>query len=215
VGPVHNPGMRTLTAALVAFLLLGLVEAGAKENEEPPQLLTLQIEGGGQTAVRIDEPFTAMIDGKPVKMKLTASPHRILAIAGVSLHYPRSFMFEYELDEGMRTWSLDGSSTSIMLMGTEALSPDEFLKDMESAHSGSKVKVSNVRLAISGRVLSGRRLDIEIAGTSMRMRQDLYAFKGGARTYLLMIQDSLTDEGNATPETQEVLKLLSKTLRIK
>ena len=47
------------------------------------------------------------------------------------------------------------------------------------------------------------------------MRQDLYAFKAGARTYLLMIQDSLTDDGKPTPETQEVIKLLGKTLRIK
>ncbi|MEE8106776.1 MAG: hypothetical protein V3T86_14685 [Planctomycetota bacterium] len=208
--------MRTLTAALVALLLLGLVEAGPKENEEPPQLFTLQIEGGGQTAVRIDKPFTAMIDGKPVTMKLTASPHRFLEVAGVSLHYPRSFTFAYKLDDGTRTWTLGGPFTTIVLVGNEVLTPEEFLKGMEGilkTQLGSKGKVSDVRLEIPGRVLSGRRLAIGAAGRSSH--QDLYTFKAGVRTYILIIHDWLTDEGQSTPATLAVFKLLSKTLRIK
>ena len=179
-------------------------------------MLSLEIEGGGKTSVEIDKPFTAMINGKPVKMKLTANPHRSLEIGGVSLRYPRSFTFEHELDNGVHTWSIEGPATILMLIAREDQTPAAFLKAMEAgfvAQWGPTTRVSDTELTIQGRVLKGRRLAIQVAGTSLR--QDLYAFKAGARTYFMMVQDSLTNDGKTTQGTREVLKLLSETLKIK
>lgn len=216
VGTVQNRGMRTLTAALVALLLFGLVEAGPTETVAPPQLLSLEIEGGGKTSVEIDKPFTAMINGKLVKMKLTANPLRSLEIGGVSLRYPRSFTFEYELDAGVHTWSIEGPATMLMLIAREDQTPAAFLKEMEASLVdlyGAETRVSDTEITIQRRVLKGRRLSIQIAGSLLR--QDLYSFKTGARTYCMIVQDSLTADGKTSQGTREVLKLLSETLKIK
>ncbi len=207
--------MRILTAVAAALLLFSLVEAAPKENEEPPALLVLQVEGGSETVVQVDKPLTAMIGGKPVKLKITALPHRVLDVGGVRLHYPRRFTFEYEKDADMRTWTLDGPSTTVVLFRFAKQDPKETLKNMESevVQQWAKSKVSDTWLPLRKRRLQGRRIAVEQDGASMW--HDYFAFDAGADTYALLIQHLLTDDGMSTPETMRMLELLSKKLELR
>ncbi len=205
--------MRIHTVAC-ALAILSCVEAGPEEGREPPQLLVLQVEGR-EIAVQLDKPFAAVIGGNEVKMMLTARPHRLFEAGGVRFKYPRRFTFEYEKDEDVTTWVFEGPSTTLMLMRFEKEDPKALLKRMadEFGQIGPNTKRSDTKLAVGERVFAGRRLDLRVAG--VQLRQDLFAFDAGGATYLLMVQDSLTDDGKQTAETRAVLELLGKTLELK
>ena len=201
-------------AMACALAMLSCVEAGPEEGREPPQLLVLQMERR-EIPVQLDKPFTVVIGGNEVKMKLIARPHRLFEAGGVRFKYPRRFTFEYEKDEDVTTWAFEGPSTTLMLMRFEKEDPKALLKRMEDefAQIGPNTKRSDTKLAVGKRVFAGRRLDLRVAGESLR--QDLFAFNAGGATYLLMVQDSLTDDGKQTAETRAALELLGKTLELK
>ena len=197
-----------------ALILFGLVEAGPNEGDEPPELLVLQMDGGADVAVQVGKSFTATINGKPIRMKLSMLPHRVFDAGDIRFHYPRGFTFEYEKDADGATWTLSGPSTVLMLMRSAREDPKAVVKRMEDEmvkQFGPETKRSDAELVVGTDILAGRRLDFLYEGDT-HLWQDHFAFDAGDATYLLMVQHTLTDEGTSNPETRAAIELLSKTL---
>jgi len=206
--------MRTIKLGVwtCALVLLTCAKAGpGTESAEPHQLFLLEI-GERTVPVVLGRPFEVEIDGKTVTMKLHVRPYRVFEAAGVRFRYPRHFTFEYEKDAGVTQWTFEGPNTVLTLAAGQ--DPAEWLRATEQAlleRYGSPRR-SDVELVLAKRRLKGSRLDIRLAGESIR--QDLYAFRTDRGTCLLIIQDSLTDQGAPTADTKAAVTLLQQTFEI-
>ena len=59
-----------------ALLLFGLVEAAPRGEVEPPEMIRVEIEGENDIVVESGKPFTAVVGGKQVKMKVGVAANR-------------------------------------------------------------------------------------------------------------------------------------------
>jgi hypothetical protein len=194
-----------------AFLLTGLALLSALAMAgEPPTRLKVEI--GGQT-VLIDagQAVDVDIDGKPTRLRIAELPWRQFAEAGLRFEYPKHFPWEYEAPG---TWSLDGNNAVIIVIRADkgdAPAPDDVLDGMQEGLELKKKPVRDtVVLATKQGRITGSAMTSRLA--SSRLRTEVYVLEGKSSSFVLMLQDSLDDEGKPTAEFIDMRKRLVGSL---
>jgi len=179
----------------------------ADESVEPP--LKYSVKVGGKIAT-ISEGDTVQLDGTFTNPKITVTPHphRVFPYQGITFKYPRSFMFEADLeDRNAKHWTLSGNDFKIMYFVLNAsLSTADFANNMidHFGRENAKVVNTNATIILGKQKLTGTSLRVTIATHEMVV--DVYRIPSrGTRTKLLVFQDSLDDSGNRSKEGKQTL----------
>ncbi len=182
------------------------------ETKEPPIEYQLLVNGKALN-VELDTEFELDIQGK-TKLKLTASNVRNFKYGGITFPYPTSFAFEAELDAVSKLWTLDGSSCLIMVFAfpsANGLGHKSFAESIGAEYQ-NEPDFSPTTLTCDGQELEGTQLNIKIEQTNLVQMVFEIPTKDGAR--VIVLQDTLEDDGSHTAEFNGVVKLLKQNLKI-
>ena len=73
-------------------------------------------------------------------------------------------------------------------------------------------KSSEIETILGGKTYEGERLTVTI--TDSLMQQEVFAFRAAGRTYLLVIQDSLTPDMKTSAELAKTVEILKRSFRV-
>lgn len=193
--------------------------AGARDNDfadEPPQELVLEI-GPQRIEVTAEQPFKVKVNGKTVSGRVTPKPDRLFRTAEISFRYPTDFAFAYDPTGEAPSWEFDGSTAVITVLRydpsekpaelVEAIA-EGMIEDSEDPRARSRP----VSVRWDGRAIRGKRVTSALLESTFR--HDLYGFAAGNHTYVVMIQDSLSENGSPSEECTAAVELLTKTVKI-
>lgn len=210
--------IKTAAFACLFSLLIPVIAIGQTDTTEPPQTFELVVDGKAQT-VELNKEFELDLKGK-TKVKLKALPNRQFEFAGVSFPYPSFFAFEAEHDVTSKLWTLDGNDCVVMVFafpGESGVGHQELARQI-GAQFGRGTKFSKTKFEGKSVSLSGTRIRASVVGS--KLIQDVFDIpteSGGSR--IIVIQDSLEDDGSHTKEFKNLqkqfkahLKLTSKSL---
>ena len=202
---------RLIVVAATLFLAAGN-SLPAAENVEPPLNYTLKM--GDQNVRRV--PGTEVdIKGSFTNPKVTLIPdeHRTFTYGGVTFGYPSDFAFEADFGEkGLKTWSLDGNDSVIMLhcYETEKVTPADMATSLKGVY-GKSTKSEPTSYTFNGKELTGVRIHATVAGSTFY--QDVLALPSEKGSRLLILQDRPKEAKVSEVETNKVMKLLTETLK--
>ena len=202
-------------AAATAGILASVIQE-AVEKREPPMIFSLEIDGK-KIPIELDKPIDLETKGPGAKVTLRAEPHRVFSFGGLRFHYPRDMGFEADLGtEGLKLWTLDGNAVVIMVQYYKERQDYEDLRkeytdNMVKSVGRRNVKVESSTLTLQKKTLTGSTLRLNMAGT--KLAQSVYSFQVGDDSVVLVLQDSLTDDGAITEEFARSLKLMQETFQ--
>ena len=205
--------LRSNVFAIFVSLVFVAVGFSQDETKEPPQIFQLQVDGKSH-AVKLDEEFELDLSGK-TKLKLIALNTRQFKFAGIHFPYPTSFAFEAEIEPELKLWTLDGSDCLIMVFafpGDESTGHSDFAQSIGSQY-GDQTSYSEVELVCQEVTLKGTQITAEVVGT--KLVQQVFEIPTSDGSRMLVIQDSLEDDGTHTKEFKDVEKQLMKQLKVK
>lgn len=192
-------------------------EAASDAAVEPPLEFVLNV-GGKDMPVRLDEPFELEGgDGKQV-LTLSVGDTRLFDKSGIKFRYPRHFAFEADLeDPTFQGWTLDGNSTVMMLFlapdtDDAATMRDDFVETMVEQFGEEQTSVSKTSISLEDEAVSGSRIEALIADVTLR--QDIFGLATPEGALILVIQDTLEDDGSPTKETAGAIELLKETFKV-
>jgi len=200
--------------AIACLLNLFLVATGLcqADTKEPPQQFELTVDGKAQV-IELDKEFEIDLQGS-TKFKLKASPTRNFKFAGLRFPYPSFFAFEAEHDVDSKLWTLDGNDCVLMVFafpGDASIGHRDIAKQIGSQY-GRKTTYSKTKLSGTGFVLKGTEIYARVAGAELK--QQVFQVPTDDGTRLLLIQDSLEDDGTHTTEFQSTRDGLKTNLKI-
>ena len=219
---------RALILFVVLLALLGVVVAQAGDEQapderpkalvdtEPPLLLRL-IVGGETHAIRLDEPLELPTPAAKTTVLLRAEPHRLFPYGGVRFRYPRHFAFTADRENpAVRQWTLDGSDCVIMLFrfpgDNDATKSLRDSVDAARAQWGERARTSDTALDLNGVKLEGTMFDIMLAG--QRLKQSYFGLRVGEDSMVIILQDSLQENGQASADYSRTLKMLEESFEV-
>ncbi|MHB0959347.1 MAG: hypothetical protein ACYC0X_23245 [Pirellulaceae bacterium] len=196
--------------AIAVLVLLGpsCVCFAADESQEPPLNYTLDINDQPHEIV-LDKPVTIAGAYNDPKVVLRASSTRQFSYGNVAFHYPASFSWEAEMEgQNEKTWTLSGNDFKIMyFILPQALSVDAYAQAMTKHFEKGITRVGDTERKLGSRQYKGKRLSVELAGTSLAI--EVYALRANSGSRLLVLQDSPPDERATSEEGEKTLNLLS------
>jgi hypothetical protein len=189
--------------------------AGKDEAKEPPQIFALEIDGK-RVPLELDRPVDLATPAPVTRATLRSEPHRVFDFAGVRFHYPREMGFEADLETPeVAIWTLDGNDAVVMVhrLEGEGDAPATRARVEEGilAQYGRAGRREPAKATLGGRELEGSVIQARIAGS--RISQEVFAFPSGKDSIVLILQDSLKDDGGHTDEYGRVRAMLGSTLR--
>lgn len=197
---------------LPCVLLLASLNLNAQtDTSEPPIMLDVSV-GGKVTKVGEGSAFD--VNGTPVTVRVSDTKH--LSTGTMSFDYPRHFGFEYDgSTSGMKQWSLDGNNVVILIFELDSEGDvDDFEEGMIERFGKKNCKASNTSRKLGGREVSGRRLDINMAGTALYMDMlELPAASGGST--FLFFQDTKSDSGGVSDEGRDTMDVVDRSITYK
>jgi len=192
----------------VAFALIATATAAI--GAEPPARLGLEI-GGTTIEVEAGQRFEFQVDGKTTAARIVELPTRRFDEAGIRFEYPRHFPWEHDAPD---MWTLDGNSAVLILTraGADADTTAADLLDgvEESLRSTRRTPREKVVLPTRQGDIEGLASNVRIG--NLQMRNEAYVLVAQGARFLLILQDSLDDDGRPTTEFNEMRKRLATTL---
>ncbi len=193
--------------ALSTLLSIGAVSSGFAAEPAAQLRVTL---GGQELRVEAGRPVEVELDGKRVTLRVEELPYRRFAEAGIAFDYPRHLSWEAEPGN----WTLDGNSAVVMVFSAakgEAPDPDDVLDGIEhSLKSARRAPRESILLSARSGALDGTTMTVTLVGN--RLRYEAYRIEGRSHDALLVLQDTLTDSGDASAEFVALRKQLAQTL---
>lgn len=200
--------------ALAAAALWALGGQEADEKEEPPVIYHLEVDGK-RIPVDLDRPVELETKTPRTKVTLRAEAHRVFNLGGVRFHYPRDMGFEADFSEPqVRLWTLDGNNAVLMVQrllgeGSHEAVRKRLVNELVQQYGAGSVTRSASTMVLQKKSLSGMTLKVNVAGSMLS--QAVYSFQAGKDSMVLILQDSLTDDGKPTDEYLRIVKMLEAT----
>lgn len=219
----HRPGRRgrcwagRLAICCAAVCLQVASPAVAEDDQTPPQLFYLEVDGK-KVPIDLDKPFqtSSLAGAKTVTLRTEA--YRVFPYGGLRFHYPRDYAFQANLEsKAVSIWTLSGSDCMLMVQRYNGAADHEGVLDavktqlLENYKTASP-KVTSVKLNVQGTDWKGTRIEARVV--TALIHQDLYVFKSGKDTVLLVLQDAPQDDGKASAERGRMEKLLAESIKL-
>lgn len=151
------------------------------------------------------------VGDREVKLVARVLPTRRFAAAGIGFEYPTGMAFEFDGEDGARSWSFDGNDVVLTVQSFEAVELDEIANDaltnLRQAFAVEKEPVQR-KVNLGGKERVARGIEAELAGEVISYQVvPIVGPKGGI---LVMLQDSAPLE-RPSAELKGLLDLLAKT----
>jgi hypothetical protein len=184
-------------SATVPTVSVGPVEAsGGAASPGDKYELTI---GGKVYAAADGKPFEISIGGQRVQAMIRAKDLLQFAGGGVSFQYPRELAFKEEKAEGVASYTVEGTDSSIVIIQVysvdiepqrvSSLLADGIEKEMRSrGGSVSPGSGSPVKRRFRGAEVEGKRFEFSVAKESIQTQ--IYAMKKGKLTIAVVMQRS-------------------------
>ncbi len=215
--------------ALFVFVVLGstwhLSPAYAQLDEigEPPLGINIAVDGQ-QIATQLGKPAIATINGKQVRIKVTASDERVLKLQHLSFRYPAYFKHKVRFRSGSKVpifWELKGRDIEVTvfrassqeLEGHDAKRP---LTGWLTSVFGEKLVEEDAAVLELGQVKLGGihyRVPFDLGNTTEELHIEAYEVPGdfGNVRYILLLTDW---DGKNPKEELRMRNLLRKSFNI-
>lgn len=184
----------------------------ADDSSEPPLLFEIHI---GDEKVSLVEGSSSTVTGLFDKAKVSVNvlPFRKFSKSGVSFVYPRRYVYEADVsDPEFNSWTVEGSNVVIMLFVVDGeYSASDYAEEMaEQFEDDAEVTKPRSSVKLGSRTYQGLVVELTLGG--QRLSQAAYEVPlRGNRTGLLVLQDSLSDDGSHSKEWGSTMKLLSQS----
>jgi len=210
-----------LFAFIVMFAGSILLSAEDKQVAEPVSFdrgYVLQIDEQ-QHELAMDKPQDVVIAGKTHRVVLKENPTAALNYKGISFKFPSQMLDSVDqADPEYTQWSVEGPNAVMLLFcfhenAEHELMGATMLQGLKAQYAGLALEESNVEFkSRPGVELRGTRLNVSLA--EIKLVQDIYAFKYQDESYVLVLQDTLADDGGNSDDYKAFLKLFTETLEI-
>jgi hypothetical protein len=212
-----DPTMRRMhRGSTIGFaIVLASCAAGAVTGEEGASPIartweeySLEVDGVAHD-VRLDQRVAVEIGGRTTTVRLVPKPTRRFELPQLSFEFMRNRVFHEDLgNPNIPKWTIDGDDTSLMLIRTGPVAPQEVLDQMvEGLRSKIELESAESTLLLAGTGLTGVKLRYGLA--DQVIEQEFYAFSAGGSGFLLMLQDVPGDSGEPSAEAVEARRLLT------
>lgn len=207
-------------AGRAAILCLAVSLSNAAESPrkfdagtEPPVQYLLRV-GDQEFPLELDSEVTLPVRMDEPKIRLSARPHRVFPHAGVTLPYPREFMFEADIDEDVAIWTLSGNDAKIMILHyTSLIVPLDTVVDQALEQFGREnCRRQPARIPIQGQVVTGVRIDATVAGTLIR--SEIFRMPTRRGTRLLWLQDAPGEKEKPSAEARNIRILIEQQMQL-
>lgn len=212
---------RSRIVLVIAIFFGSVVNASEPKPEsefaEPELELNVEIDGKEHPA-KIDQQLSIEVDGKQIALTIRSKSYRTLRLSDIEFRYPRHMSFEVDRDSApIVIWTLDGNNAVIILQRYPKWIGDfssSVIEGLEEQYGTENVKKKETTLVLEGKRSTGTQLDIKLLDLGF-LRQEVFNFDAGKYGYVVILQDSLTDEGDPTEEMTAVKKMLRDSLKLK
>jgi hypothetical protein len=203
-----------------AILCLAVSSAIAAESPrksdagtEPPVQYLLRV-GDQEFPLELDSEVTLPVRMDEPKIRLSARPHCVFPHAGVTLPYPREFIFEADIDEDVSIWTLSGNDAKIMIFHYTSLmvALDTVVDQALEQFGRENCRRQPARIQIQGHVVTGARIDATLAGTLIR--SDIFRMPTRRGTRILWLQDAPGEDGNPSDEARNIRSLIEQQMQL-
>lgn len=203
---------RTILIFAVSMLLCEHSFAQKKETVEPPALYRLYV-NGQPIGVQLGKEFKLNINApSQLKMKLLAAPSRRFRYAGLDFPYPKNFAFEAELEADSKIWTLEGTDVTLMIFEFPDRRVTHEALAREITAQWEQSDFSSIKFDIPDLTLAGTKAISIVAGFEIQQSTFNIPTKDGSR--LLVVQDTMDEDGKPTQEYRKVLRLLKSKLKL-
>lgn len=211
--------MRTeiwLAAAIGAPLAMGAAWSPVDENTEPPSLYTITL-GDTDVPVLLDRPVDVEVNGAKTRLLLRVKPYRVLDLDGVRFRYPRAMQFKVQtITSSFKMWTLSGNDAVVIVQrGTDAdvdEARETVIEEMVARWGTNLQSRDDASMTLAGRKATGERLRITIADQTIE--QSVYALDVGSAAFVLILQDSLDDQGKPSEDARRTFGMLRDSFAI-
>lgn len=197
------------------WIVMSSVLFAADETKEPTLDYTLKV-GKKSYPVIEGKAFEIETEGGKSKAVLEAKDYRVFPYQNISFHYPRHLTFEADVAEAASmTWMLSGNDVILMVFSMDGdISAAEMADSLKLQYGSKNTKLLPETLSLGGKKYEAVRLEVNLVGTTL-CQKVLKLKSVGGRTLLLVLQDSLSDEGKHSAEFDAAVKMVSETLKVK
>ncbi|MGK0264362.1 MAG: hypothetical protein ACI8UD_003023 [Planctomycetota bacterium] len=205
--------MRTLLVTL-AGIATGFALPHADPTQEPPLHFDVQIDGathpvaeGKKTSIKIGD--------AEHQLTVAVSPLRHFEAHGMQFNYPRNANFEYELDNGTESWTLETNNLTLILhhfgfVGGKATAKSMLDSMLEGFKTDARAKPRN--LVFGSKTYQGTRATMTIGDSDLEVTTIGFDLNGKA--VVITIQNMLTDDGKLAPDSVAAMAVIQKTFQL-
>jgi hypothetical protein len=182
-------------------------------SAEPMDSYSLEIDGK-EYPVFTDRLSAVKSEKGDFQVKLKVAPFKTFSMEGISLEYPRHFSFEADTaDKDVMLWNLSGSNTILMIQKYGEEMSHEIMGNMLQQRFGAEnSKLAETEMELLGARQKGTRVLTTIGDSSIT--QDIFSFKYGKGSILLILQDSVDQQGHGSEEGTRFRETVSRTFKV-
>lgn len=195
------------------FILQFNAYANEVESTEPTDQYVLKIDGHNYP-IELNKRTQLSVSLSNPEILLKVNPYKTFKYGGVFFKYPRYFTFEAYLDHpGVKMWSLSGNNAVILFQKFQTpIEHRDSAKLLAHKYGRENCKIEECEIIISGKSIQGSKVLVKLAGNSLS--QQIFSFKAKHGTTLLILQDSLSHNGEFSVEGIALKKLIEKYFEI-
>ncbi|MDD3146585.1 MAG: hypothetical protein PHD82_04735 [Candidatus Riflebacteria bacterium] len=212
--PVFAQPVEETAAASMSVELPGDGQEKTREDIEPVDSFKLVVDTQ-EYKIEPGVPVELSLKGEKVKAVLNIEPLKTFNYGGVELQYPRYFTFEADLsDKDVKLWNLSGNQCVLMIQRYPVPGMDHLIMaQMLQPRFGEKNSImSPCSMKLLGEEAKGTRLTTTIGDSTIT--QDIYSFKSGSGSLLLILQDTLGLNSAPSEEGKNFKEMLSQTFKL-
>lgn len=204
-----------MTKFFLPWIAMSSALFAADETKEPTLDYTLKV-GGKSYPVVEGKSFEIEAAGGKAQAVLEAADFRVFPYQNISFHYPRHMTFEADLsDETSVTWMLSGNDAILMVFSIAGdITAADMADSLKMQYGAKNTKTRNEKVSLGGTDYEALRLDVSLVGTTL-CQKVLKLRSSDGRTLLLVLQDTLDDNGGHTKEFDAAVKMVRETLKVK
>jgi hypothetical protein len=202
---------RIFTCSLLSFAFISCVFSQSTSGENKPVL---------KLDVLIDGKEFSILDGDTLKydsksIVIRTSQYMTFDFEALKFDFPKHFSNQFEHGDGYKTWTLDGNDFVIMYFIFDIkVERDAFIKEMVDKFGKKNCTLSDRRTKLGTIDLSGKRINIALAG--VKITYDIFSLNtDDGKTHYIAFQDTKGDDGSESQEGLETLDVLNKTIKLK
>ena len=199
-----------VSTSILYFVVVSALAQSGVDQSRPVLKLNVVIDG---KQFSINDGDTLHYDSKSIVV--TSSKYMTFDYEALSFDFPKHFSCDFEQDNAYKNWTLDGDDFVIMYFVLDVqVGTDVFVKEMIDKFGKKNCTISDRRTRLGSIDLSGKRLNITMAG--VKLTYDIFSLNAkDGKTHYLAFQDTKGDDGSESLEGLETLDVLNKTIKLK